>query len=179
MITPSTPPTPPTGISRFLFRLPIWLYRLGLGWLLGGRFVLINHIGCKSGLPRQVVVEVVRHDKSTDSYIVCSGFGPKAQWYQNLLAMPDVTIQMGAHKLAVHAEPLTREAGGAEMVDYAQRNPVAARNLGKFLGFPVDGSAAGYRAAGEALPFVALRPRPQVMTKEEKQQARFYDAHHG
>lgn len=41
---------PPTGLSRILFRAPIWLYRRGLGWLLGKRFLLINHIGWKSGL---------------------------------------------------------------------------------------------------------------------------------
>ncbi|MEZ4615481.1 MAG: nitroreductase family deazaflavin-dependent oxidoreductase [Caldilineaceae bacterium] len=91
-------PSPPTGISRFLFRLPIQLYRLHLGWLLGRRFVLINHIGRKSGQVRQVVVEVVRHDQTTDSYIVCSGFGRQAQWYQNLLATPAVTIQVGAQQ---------------------------------------------------------------------------------
>ncbi len=160
---PQTPapqtPAPPTGLSRFLFRLPIWLYRLRLGWLMGGRFVLINHIGRKSGQMRQVVVEVVRHDRASDSYIVCSGFGRKAQWYQNLLAMPDVNIQVGARKLAVHAEPLSKEAGGAEMVDYARRNPTAARGLSKFMGFDLDGSEEGYRAAGEALPFLALQPR--------------------
>ena len=159
MTTPHKGPTLPTGISRFFFRLPIWLYHFHLGWLLGGRFVLINHIGRKSGQQRQVVVEVVRHDQATDSYIVCSGFGKKAQWYQNLLAHPAVTIQVGRRKLTVRADPLSTEAGGAEMVDYAQRNPVAARNLSKFMGFEVENSPAGYRMAGEQLPFVALRPR--------------------
>ncbi len=152
-------PALPTGVSRLLFRLPIWLYRLRLGWLLGGRFVLINHIGRKSGQARQAVVEVVRHDQATDGYIVCSGFGKKAQWYQNLLATPDVTIQVGARKLAAHAEPLPAEASGKEMIDYARRNPTAARGLGKFMGLEVDGSEEGYRKAGEKLHFLALRPR--------------------
>lgn len=126
---------------------------------MGGRFVLINHIGRKSGQARQVVVEVVRHDKGSDSYIVCSGFGPKAQWYQNLRATPDVTIQVGARTLAVHAEFLSSEAGSEEFLDYAQRNPTAARNLSKFMGFDLDGSEADYRAAGAQLPFVRLVSR--------------------
>jgi len=125
---------------------------------MGQRFVLINHIGRKSGQPRQVVVEVVRHDQPTDSYIVCSGFGQKAQWYRNLLATPDVTIQVGARRLAVHAEPLAPAAGSVEFVDYARRNPTAARQLSKFMGFALDGSEEGYRQAGAQLPFVALRP---------------------
>ncbi len=34
---------PPTGIMRFFFRTPIWLYRLNLGWIMGNRFLLLNH----------------------------------------------------------------------------------------------------------------------------------------
>lgn len=155
----ATRPAPPTGITRVLFRLPIWLYRMNLGWLLGGRFLLLNHIGRKSGQVRQAVVEVVRHDKATDSYIICSGFGEKSQWYQNLLAHPAVTIQVGRRKLAVHVEPLSQEMGGEEFVDYARRNPTAARNLSKLMGLVVDGSEESYRDAGTQVPFVALRQR--------------------
>jgi hypothetical protein len=66
---------PPRGLARLAWRAPIWFYRLGLGGLLGQRFVLLNHIGRRSGQPRQAVVEVVRHDKRTGTYIVASGFG--------------------------------------------------------------------------------------------------------
>lgn len=149
-------PKPPAGLSRLLFRLPIWLYRLKLGWLLAGRFLLINHIGRKSGLPRQVVVEVVRHDAASDAYIVASGFGDKAQWFQNLLATPDVTIQVGRRKLAVRARRLSPDEAAGEMADYARRNPGAARGLARFMGFQVDGSEASYRELGRALSFVAL-----------------------
>ena len=36
---------PRTRLRRALFRAPIWLYRLGLGGLLGGRFLLLTHTG--------------------------------------------------------------------------------------------------------------------------------------
>lgn len=152
-------PSPPQGLSRLFFRLPIWLYRLGLGGILGGRFLLINHIGRKSGQPRQAVVEVVRHDAVTDVYIVCSGFGENAQWFQNLMHMPDVIIQAGRRSLSVRAERLPAEVGGDEMVDYARRHPKSAAELAKFMGFTVDASDTGYRAIGEQLPFVAFHPR--------------------
>ncbi|MBC9715069.1 nitroreductase family deazaflavin-dependent oxidoreductase [Streptomyces sp. TRM66268-LWL] len=152
-------PAPPTGLRRALFRAPIRLYRMGLGALVPGRLLLLNHIGRVSGQARQVVVEVVEHERSTGAYIVCSGFGPRAQWYRNLRAHPDVTIQVGARRLAVHAEPLDAEEGGAFMAGYAARHPRAARKLAKFMGFRVDGSLADYRAPGRELPFVRLRPR--------------------
>ena len=46
---------PPSGVSRALFRAPIYLYRLGLGWLFGKRILLLNHIGRVSGKQRQVI----------------------------------------------------------------------------------------------------------------------------
>ena len=157
-------PKLPSGLSRLLFRMPIYLYKLRLGWLLGGRFLLLNHIGRKSGLPRQAVVEVVRHDSASDTYIIASGFGDQAQWFQNLMHTPDVTIQVGRRSLAVHAERLPAVAGGDEMVDYARRHPKSAAELAKFMGFQVDGSAEDYRAVGREVPFVRFtrRSRPRA-----------------
>jgi hypothetical protein len=51
-----TRPSPPSGLSRMVFRLPIWLYRLRLGWVLGARFLLVHHVGRRTGLPRRVVL---------------------------------------------------------------------------------------------------------------------------
>lgn len=154
-------PKLPSGLSRLLFRLPIYLYKLRLGWLLGGRFLLLNHIGRKSGQPRQAVVEVVRHDPASDTYIIASGFGEKAQWFQNLMQTPDVTIQVGRRKLAVHARRLSPDESADEMAGYARRNGRAARSLSGFMGFEVDGSEEGYRQLGGQLPFVALEKRAE------------------
>lgn len=151
-------PQPPRGLTRFLFRLPIWFYRLGLGWLLGGRFMLINHVGRKTSLPRQVVVEVVRHNKVSDIYVIASGFGEKSQWFQNLMYNPDVTIQVGRRKLAVTARRLSEAEAADEMVAYARQHPNAARVLARFMGFEVEGTEADYRELGKEIPFIALRP---------------------
>ncbi|MBW7885351.1 MAG: nitroreductase family deazaflavin-dependent oxidoreductase [Caldilineaceae bacterium] len=153
------PLDPPAGLSRLFFRLPIYLYWLHLGWLLGGRFLLVNHIGRKSGQLRQVVIEVVEHDPAADTYTVAAGFGRKSDWYLNLLKTPDVTIQVGRRTLAVTAVPLTPDVGGETMVRYARRHETAARNLARFMGYQVDGTEADYRALGRELPFMQFRPR--------------------
>ena len=62
------------------FRLPIPLYRARLGSLLGRRFVLINHIGRRTGQQRQVVVEVVERDPQTGAVTVAAGFGKRTDW---------------------------------------------------------------------------------------------------
>ncbi len=158
MSAPSSKGIPPKGLLRWFFRFPVWLYRLGLGGLMGKRFLLLNHLGRKTGKVRQAVLEVVRYDEQTGVYIVVSGYGERSQWAKNLLAHPDVTIQPGKSAIAVKAEPLSQQQSGDEMVRYAHKYPHAARSLSKLMGFAVDGSDNGYRKIGERLLFFALVP---------------------
>jgi deazaflavin-dependent oxidoreductase (nitroreductase family) len=152
---------PSTGLKRWLFRAPIWLYRLGLGGLMTNRMVLLNHVGRKSGKLRQAVVEVARYDKANDTIYIASGWGVKSDWYRNLLANPEITVQMGWRKMAVTAVPLTPKQSGEAMRDYARRYPTAAKVLSKrLLGYEVDGSDEDFYALGYGgVPFIALKPR--------------------
>lgn len=149
---------PLTGIKRRLARAPIWLYGHRLGWMLTGHFIELNHVGRKTGLPRKAVVEVCRHDDGTGSYVICSGWGERSQWFQNLMANPNITIQVRNRRIPVTAHRLTAEQGGKEMVAYAHCHPRAAKRLSRFMGFEPDGSDDRYRDIGRNLPFVRLDP---------------------
>ncbi|MDM4719327.1 nitroreductase family deazaflavin-dependent oxidoreductase [Micromonospora sp. WMMA1363] len=151
-------PKAPTGMRRLMFRLPVYLYRVGLGARLGGRFLYLVHTGRVSGRRRDVVIEVVGRDG--DSYLVCSGFGVRAQWYRNVLANPGVTIQVGRRRTRAVAVPLRPGEGEFAMARYGERNPVLARKLCAVLGFAVDGSADDFREVGRRLPFLRLVPNP-------------------
>lgn len=151
-------PDRPTGLRRLLFRLPVLLYRARLGVLLGERFVLVDHVGRTSGRIRETVVEVVVHDATRDEVVVASGFGRKADWYRNLLAHPEVTIQLGSRSWRAQATPLTDQEAADALAHYARRHPRAAKALTRFMGFRVDGSQADYRAAGEQVPMIGFRP---------------------
>jgi deazaflavin-dependent oxidoreductase (nitroreductase family) len=146
----------PTRLERALFRLPVRLYRMRLGRLLGRRFVLIHHIGRVTGRTRHVVVEVVEYDRATRDVVVASGFGAKADWYRNLLAHPEVEIQVGSRSYAVVAVPLGQSEAGEAMVGYARRHRVAARGLARFMGFEADGTESGYRDIGRCIPMLRL-----------------------
>lgn len=149
----------PTGWQRAAFRLPIRLYRWRLGWLLGERFVLLRHRGRVSGAERQVVLEVVEHDRASGTVTVASGFGPRADWYRNVLAEPRVAIQVGRQRWVATAVPCTTDEGGDLMARYAPAHPRAARQLCGFMGFQVDGSIEDYREVGRRIPFIRLMPR--------------------
>jgi deazaflavin-dependent oxidoreductase (nitroreductase family) len=51
----------------------------------GQRLLLLQHTGRKSGNARLTVLEVVARDQATGTYIVASGFGEKADWFQILM----------------------------------------------------------------------------------------------
>lgn len=151
---------PPKGCSRLLWRAPIWMYRLGLGGLMGGRFLLLNHTGRVSGQPRQNVLEVVDHNEEANTYTVAAGFGKGSDWYKNILKTPEVTIQVGNREMAMTAVPLGAEESGQAMVEYAHRHPRAAKELTRICGYKVDGSDEDYYMLGrDFIPFVVLQPR--------------------
>ncbi|MFJ8533598.1 nitroreductase family deazaflavin-dependent oxidoreductase [Streptomyces sp. NPDC093591] len=149
-------PRLPAGWRRLALRLPIMLFRAGLGRLFGKRLVLLHHMGRVSGLDHMTVLEAVSYDPTGASWIVASGFGVKADWYQNLRARPKTLIQFGNRYHAVTARFLPPDEGAEIMADYARRRPRTARRLCAFMGFPVDGGEASFREAGRAIPFVRL-----------------------
>ena len=113
----------PHGLERLAWRAPIWLYRLGLGVLFGKQFLLLNHVGRKTGKPRQAVLEVVHTNKETGAYVVASGFGEKSDWYRNIMSHPDVTIQVGRKHMTARVERLGLTEATEIMLDYNRRNP--------------------------------------------------------
>jgi deazaflavin-dependent oxidoreductase (nitroreductase family) len=151
---------PPKGITRSLFRLPLPLYRLGLGGLFGRRLVVVQYIGHISGRPREVVLESVAQGPDDGSYLVASGWGPTAAWYRSLLRTPDVTIRVGARTLPVRAVPLSADEGAEIFARYAaRRRRVAKFMLRRVMGYAVDGSDEDFLAVGRRMPFVRLVPR--------------------
>jgi deazaflavin-dependent oxidoreductase (nitroreductase family) len=156
----TTKSSAPRGLARLAFRLPIWLYRLRLGWLLGDRLLLLTHIGRKSGRPRQAVIEVVRHDRASDTYIIASGFGVQVDWFRNIQQNPNVVVQSGARRLVAVAERLPLDAAADELHGYAQRHPRTFRTIAKrLIGRELDGSAESCRRLAADVPVVALRRR--------------------
>lgn len=150
-------------LLRLALRLPIWLYRLHLGWFIGERFLLLTHLGRKSGLPRQTVLEVVRHDLATDTFFVASGWGETANWFRNIQQTPEVIVQVGRRRLEAFAKRLTEAEAERELRDYAARYPRAFRFLASLIaGQHLSHTEADFRTLAQSFPLVALRPRDVI-----------------
>lgn len=81
---------PAGGWRRWLFRAPLVLWRMGLGWLLPRQMLVLATTGRKSGLPRYVMIE---HFKAGRTIYFVSGWGKQAQWVKNIQADPLVTVE--------------------------------------------------------------------------------------
>lgn len=91
----------PSALGRWVLRLPLLFYRLGLGDLMNGlNLMVLGTRGRKSGLPRYTSIEYRRHGSKI--YVV-SAWGERPQWYGNLKAEPDVVVQQGRKTFAARA----------------------------------------------------------------------------
>lgn len=84
-----------------LLRLPILLYRLGLGRVFGFIPILIlTTRGRTTGAPRYAVLEYRRHGSKV--YVI-SAWGARPNWYRNLLAHPFVAVRAGGQRYGARA----------------------------------------------------------------------------
>jgi deazaflavin-dependent oxidoreductase (nitroreductase family) len=161
---------PPSGLLKYVARLPIVFYRLGFGGLLDERLILLNHIGRKTDAIHQAVVRVVSHDVDSDTYYIASAWGFKSQWPRNLLAHPEIVIQIGRRKLIVDAQPLTPEQGANVLLDYRQRHPEAAKQgQGPFWGINLaEADDAGLQSVvRDKVPMFGLVVQSPVSGREK------------
>lgn len=113
----------PGDIFRRLLRLPIWLYRLGLGPLLAGAHLMVlTTTGRASGLPRHTAIEYRTHGSKT--YVI-SAWGERPQWYKNLLAQPLVGVAQGGQRFGARAR-VVYDPGEATRVLYLFRKRAPA-----------------------------------------------------
>ncbi len=149
---------PPKGLLLLGFRLPVWFYRLGMGALMGKRFIYFEHIGRTSGLLRRSVVEVIRYEPAADIYCIVSGYGEKADWYKNVIKTPQINAQVGGRRFNGVVERLSQEKALAEFQDYHRRNPNALKYLGRMLlGIQITGTEEELLKLSQILPVLAIK----------------------
>jgi deazaflavin-dependent oxidoreductase (nitroreductase family) len=77
-----------------IFKLPVFLYRLGLGWMLGRRFMQVTHLGRRSGKVRRTVLAVLRFDEQTKEIYAVSAW-KDSEWFYNIQALPALRVETG------------------------------------------------------------------------------------
>lgn len=139
--------------TRRLARAPIAVYRLGFGWLLSSRLLLLEHRGRVSRRLRHVVLEVIDHP-APDRFVVASGLGEQAQWVRNVAADPRVRVTVGRRgPVRALARRLDDAESVAAVTRYAREHPRAWARLRPVL---VSGSGGRVGERGGGLVAFAL-----------------------
>jgi deazaflavin-dependent oxidoreductase (nitroreductase family) len=148
------------ALARRLFRAPTLLYRRRLGWLLGHRFLLLEHRGRRSGRRYETVLEVLSWNPDGE-IVVVSGWGREADWYRNIRVLPEVTVTVAARRFPATHRVLPPEEAAGVLADYEHRNrylrPVVHWVLSRLVGWRYDGSDRARRRLVDQLPMVAFR----------------------
>lgn len=150
----------PGPLLKPVLRAPIALYDIGAGGLLGHRFLLLSHRGRRSGRRYRTVLEVVAWDPANEEATVISGFGPRSNWYLNVLAGGAEEIQIARRRFRPEVRRLKEDEAIGVMAEYERRNraagPLLRAVLSRLAGFRYDGSGQGRRKLVGALPLIAF-----------------------
>jgi deazaflavin-dependent oxidoreductase (nitroreductase family) len=146
---------------RRLVKAPIGLYHWHLGFLMGHRFLLLEHHGRRSGIRYETVLEIIKWVHEKDIAFVVSGWGPAADWYRNVTAGTVTRITVGNRRFPASHRVVPRDEAVQVLADYEHRNrfvrPAINRMLGSLAGWHYDGSIEARRRLVEQLPLVAFQ----------------------
>jgi len=144
----------PKGLMRALMRAPLVLYRLGLGGLIGKSTLVLTTTGRRSGRQRATPVN---YWEAGGVFYVIAGSGTHADWYRNLVARPEVEVQIGRRRLRAIASPLTdpREKAHALWL-FGERSPGTAE---RYFGVRRGAAEEDLVPLAAQRAVVAIRPR--------------------
>ncbi|MGN6257575.1 MAG: nitroreductase family deazaflavin-dependent oxidoreductase [Solirubrobacterales bacterium] len=151
----------PAGpLLRRLLRAPTLLYRLGMGPLLGHRFLLLRHRGRHSGRAHLTMLEVLSWDPTQKEAVVMSGWGARSDWYLNVLAGGAEEVQIGRRRFHPVTRALQADDAAETIERYEEQHRLAAplfrRGLSRLAKFRYDGSPEMRLRLVAALPLVAF-----------------------
>lgn len=152
----------PNRLLRYLLRLPVYLYRWRLGWLLGRRFLLLSHVGRRTGRNFQTVLEIIEYRDNGPEAVVMSGFGRRSDWLLNIEAGPLPEVIIGRQHFTTSYRFLDEDEAVRALAEYEHRNRLMAGILrwvlSRLLGWRYRSSDADRRRLVRQLPLLAFRP---------------------
>jgi deazaflavin-dependent oxidoreductase (nitroreductase family) len=145
-------------LSRIAFSAPLALYRLGFGGLLGHQFLVLTHVGRRSGRVHETVLKVLNYDPITRESIVASAWGTRADWYRNLQARPALAIRTGRAWYVPEMRTLPPGEAFAVFSDWTRRQHWFAELMLGQIGLSWNVPEAEQRAIVARFPFIGFRP---------------------
>jgi deazaflavin-dependent oxidoreductase (nitroreductase family) len=115
----------PGKFARWVFRLPLLLYKLGFpGYerLFGQRWMLLLTKGRHTGQPHAVLLDVVGHDPKTNRYYIQPGWGRHCDWVLNVQAYPFAAVQVDKKRFRARVVDVSGVEGAEQIFSFAQKH---------------------------------------------------------
>ena len=141
-----------------MFKLPLVMYRLRLGWLLGKRFMRITHVGRRSGRTYRTILAVLKFDEKTNEIYAISAWNG-SDWYYNIQASPAQQVETGFVHYAPAQRTLSAEEITSTFMEYRRQHPIFSRMVCRIPGWKWDSTYDEFLTLARTLHGVAFTPR--------------------
>jgi deazaflavin-dependent oxidoreductase (nitroreductase family) len=120
IMTRLVPMDNPGPVFKWLFKIPIFFYEIGLP-LFGSFIIMLTTNSRKTGKPSYTPLEYHREEDS-GYFIIIAGLGRHTDWYRNVLANPKIHMQAGWRKFYTHVENISDEQAAEWLTHVVQVN---------------------------------------------------------
>jgi deazaflavin-dependent oxidoreductase (nitroreductase family) len=148
----------PGRLALAIFRSPLRRYQHGWGWMLGRTFLVLTHVGRKTGRPHDTAAMVLTYDPATRESVICSAWGPDTDWIRNIRVHPATQVRIGREAYTPEQRFLTDDEAFAVALKFRRDHPWRLRLLSAILGWGDLRVDDATRAFITTRPFVAFRP---------------------
>jgi deazaflavin-dependent oxidoreductase (nitroreductase family) len=135
-----------------------------LGFLFGHRFLLLTHVGRRTGTRFQTVLEVMEYREQSHEAVVMSGFGRNSNWLRNIETNGWARIDIASVNFRASFRLLDEHEAVHVVAGYERRNrfalPIVHWVLSRLLGWKYSGTGADHRRLVRSLPLIAFRQAP-------------------
>jgi deazaflavin-dependent oxidoreductase (nitroreductase family) len=77
--------------------------------------IILHHTGRRSGQPRTTGLQTVYQDSDSGRYFVAAAYGPTSDWWRNIVANPQATIEVDGTLIEAVAAPVDPEEAAIVM----------------------------------------------------------------
>ncbi len=148
---------PPAFISKF-FKMPLFFYRRGLGWIFGKRFMVLTHVGRRSGTVYQSVLAVLAFDPGTREIKAVAPWS-SSNWFRNIQATPALEVQTAGMRYVPRQRFLSPEEIATAFVQFRREQPIFSRIVARIPGWKIDSTYEEFLELAQTLRGVAFEPK--------------------
>jgi deazaflavin-dependent oxidoreductase (nitroreductase family) len=141
-----------------LMKMPLIFYRIGLGWMLGKRFMQLTHSGRISGKTYHTVLAVLQFDeKSREIWVVCPW--NESNWYHNIQKKPAMEVQIGMVRFKPEQRTLSSEEIAAVFIEFRHNHPIFSRIVARIPGWDIESSYDEFLVLAQSLHGFVFKPQ--------------------